>query len=157
MSVHVTVHNTMEGFLDAMSARCTDLRPALRRCGLALQRSFMEQFRVSGVPPWKPLSLATIMGRRRGRSKRRDVEPRPLIDTGLLRRSYTSRAGYANIWREGPDWLTIGSNVEYAGKHQHGVEKTPNNPGIPARPLRILLSDVLRFREIITDWVRRGR
>lgn len=157
--VHIRVSDTVSGVLDAMSKRCADLRPALRRCGLAVQRSFLQQFAEGGCPRWAPLSLGTILSRRRGRNKRRRYlyyDPCPLIDTGTLRRSYTSRAGPSSIWREGPYWLTIGSHLDYAGLHQYGQKRTSDQPGVPARPLRILLQDIGACQYILRRWVERG-
>jgi phage virion morphogenesis protein len=76
-----------------------------------MYQSVMKNFQEEGTDKqkWKPLSIATIMGRRKGRGGGR---VKILQDTGYLRTSIVPRV-------EG-DYAIVGTNVHYARIHQFG-------------------------------------
>lgn len=78
-----------------------------------------------GGTRWAPLSARTLAGRRKaGRGAK------ILRDTGRLSMSFVS-GGSNNIFRVGPQSVTVGTNVEYAEAH----EKGDPSEGIPRRKM----------------------
>jgi phage gpG-like protein len=114
--VSVTILDNASPMVRRMAASMHDFREPLATMALILDRSFKRQFKVSGKPPWKPLSAKTIFFRRRWSKK-------PLIDTGRLMKSYTARStdGIYNLQSK---QLIIGSNLDYAELHQFGGTTT---------------------------------
>lgn len=112
-----------EDWLTRVGDRASDLTPILAVVGQDLLSLVDDSFSASRSPdgtPWEPLSPSTI-ARRRGRSSK------PLIDTGRLRRSITSRVEVRA--------LEIGSNVAYAPTHQLGSRHVPARPFLPFVPV----------------------
>jgi len=92
--------------LQALQSRLGDTTPAMREVGEIVRESVMRNFRQGRAPdgtPWKP-SLRAIM--QRGQT---------LVDTGRLRNSINVQAG--------KDYVTVGTNVEYAKTHQFGARR----------------------------------
>jgi phage gpG-like protein len=112
-AVEIQVIDRASPLLMMAMAKIKDFRKPLTLCGMYEKRSFAMQFEVDGKPPWKPLSPVTI-------ARRRNKSSKPLQDTGRLKRSYVSRGG-DSIWQLTPNFLRIGSNVNYAGIHQFGA------------------------------------
>ena len=67
---------------------------------------------------WQDISDLTIITRK----KNKKID-QPLVDTGALRRSFSSEVGQ--------DYLTIGSDNETAEEHQYGFENIPRRMMIP--------------------------
>ena len=86
-------------------------RSLLPQIAILMYKSVMENFRQEGTDKgkWKPLTISTIMARRKGR-KARGVKI--LQDTGLLRSSI-----FAEVRG---DEAVVGTNLHYARIHQFG-------------------------------------
>jgi phage gpG-like protein len=81
-----------------------------------------EGFRRSTAPggvPWRPLARA------RKRNARRGDRGKPLLDTGRLRASVTTRP------RIEGDSFSITANPVYAATHQYGFGAIPARPFLP--------------------------
>lgn len=92
----------------AMAAEATDL--------------VAEGFRASSAPsgePWKPLARA------RARNRRKGDRGEPLVDTGRLRASVTTRP------RVSEDGFVITADPVYAATHQYGRGAIPARPFLP--------------------------
>lgn len=92
----------------AMAAEATDL--------------VADGFRVSSAPdgsPWRPLARARVRNRRKG------DRGKPLVDTGRLRASVTTRP---RVTAEG---FTITADPIYAATHQYGRGAIPARPFLP--------------------------
>jgi phage gpG-like protein len=159
----VTVLDGATPWLAAAAAAMPDFRRPLTNCGQHLQKSFVRQFQVEGVPHWQPLATSTLMRRRGVKKAVRSKHPakgalaRILQDTGRLRSSYISRTALGSIYALQPTRLTIGSNLVYSRIHQHGGWAGRNLATfIPARPLAILDEDVKQFRKIFEWHARRA-
>lgn len=102
-------------------------REALDIAGEVVLDESYDAFEKSQDPetrhPWLPLKPATIARRRGGR-----FGVKPLLDTGVLRRSL-QRGGPRSIWRyRGAESLTVGTSDPRGVWHQEGTKR-----GIPAR------------------------
>ena len=54
-----------------------------------------------------------------------------LVDTGRMFESLTTPNGTQDtIWITGPNWLTFGTEVEYAHFHQTGTKRMPARPHV---------------------------
>lgn len=81
-----------------------------------------EGFRTSTAPngvPWRPLAQA------RARNRRRGDRGKPLVDTGRLRASVTTRP------RIDSTGFTITADPIYAATHQYGRGAIPARPFLP--------------------------
>ncbi len=81
-----------------------------------------EGFRASSAPsgePWKPLARA------RARNRRKGDRGKPLVDTGRLRASVTTRP------RVSEDGFVITADPVYAATHQYGRGAIPARPFLP--------------------------
>ena len=114
-----------------------DMSPFWRTAGDRIKRKSMECFRKEQDPegrPWKPWSPAyralVLSGQMRPKGKKKHLSHKILQDTGELRRSINTR-----VFR---DRVIIGSNLEYADKHQLGL-------GVPARPFIGVTRDDMTF------------
>jgi len=106
--------------LEEMAARMASPEPALLVIGSDVVEIIDSAFARSRAPsgvPWEPLKGPRRHGRDVG-------TPKPLIDTGRLRRSVT----YSVVGQT----LSVGTNVEYAGAHQFGTTRIPARPYMPA-------------------------
>ena len=111
--------------IKAMAAEATDL--------------VAEGFRVSVSPSgarWRPLAQA------RARNRRKGDRGKPLVDTGRLRASVTTRP------RVGEDGFAITADPIYAATHQYG------RGAIPARPFLPLPDLPAAWRERLADAAR---
>jgi phage virion morphogenesis protein len=145
----------------AVANRMRDMTPVLRAIGARLRSATVQRFTDARDPDgaaWRGLSDATKGMRRRGRGT---GDPRPLLDTGRLRRSITFRAT-SNV-------LAFGTNVVYAAAQQFG---NPDNrlfggklaPVPPRRYLplsavgRQLAPEALRdaLPLIVREWIDSG-
>lgn len=97
--------------LNELSNRVDDMRPVLSAIGEHIASEVDLTFRDAADPYGNKWN---ILKHRSGK---------PLNDTGRLRSSITSRAT--------SDRVEIGTNVEYAGTHQHGAKKGSYGKGIP--------------------------
>lgn len=141
--VSIGVLDNASPILRRLAGSMKDFRKPLGTMGLVLQRSFSRQFTLSGNPRWVPLSGKTI-------ARRRKKSTKPLLDTGRLRRSYITRSG-DGVYNLSNKALTIGSNLNYAAKHQYGVDL--ETVKIPARPLNVLLEDVANMKIVMERWL----
>lgn len=95
---------------NALRRASGDLTPAMRDIGEALLNSTRERFNSQTDPdgqPWAPLSEATLARKTRNKDK-------ILTRDGDLRRELS--------YREGPDFVEIGSPRVYASTMQFGAE-----------------------------------
>lgn len=170
------INSRIEGLEQAQQAlaRLRDagakLRPLMQVIAQDLESSTRLRFQDGRDPsgkPWLPLSAATRFSRARkaagGRvytaSRRRTTAAftraylgnmQPLLDTGRLRNSITSRYG--------GDYAEVGTNVVYAPIHQFGG-KAGRGVNIPARPFIGMSADdralvVERLRQHILGGAR---
>lgn len=112
--VQITVLDGASPMIKRLASSLHDFSPVLGTMGLILDRSFKRQFQSSGKPKWKPLAPITVFYRRNHSDK-------PLLDTGRLMRSYTTRTA-DGIYNLSSKQLVIGSNLSYAAVHQFGGE-----------------------------------
>jgi phage gpG-like protein len=95
-----------------------------------------EGFRTSTAPsgaPWRPLARA------RARNRRRGDRGKPLLDTGRLRASVTTRP------RIDTNGFTVSADPIYAATHQYG------RGAIPARPFLPIPTLPARWRRAFND------
>jgi len=88
-----------------------DLSPAMRAIGEHMVNTTRERFRDEKAPdgtPWAPLSEVTLKRKKRN------------VDKILTERGYLSGT---IAYREGPDFVEIGSSRIYASTHQFGAAK----------------------------------
>tara|TARA_Y100000310_G_scaffold171492_2_gene171695 strand:+ start:8505 stop:8951 length:447 start_codon:yes stop_codon:yes gene_type:complete len=79
-----------------------------------------------GGSKWKPLSARTLAGRKKsGRGAK------ILRDTGRLSMSFVS-GGSSNIFRIGPQSVTVGTEVDYAEQHEKGID-VPKRKMLPTK------------------------
>lgn len=124
--------------LTTFGVAISDLSPAFEQIGHDLQDDFMANFVQQGglfgmtsrsylgadAGPWKPLAASTIQER-----IRLGFGPEPILwRTGALMESLTDRDADGAIFDVGPDHLTVGSDLFYAGFHQEGTSKMPARP-----------------------------
>ncbi len=105
--------------LRAMEQRMANMSPILRVIGADLVELIDSNFDKSTAPDgtlWAPLKAPR-------RHQRDTGPPKPLIDTGRLRRSITYQAGRRHV--------DVGTNVVYAGTHQWGTVHVPARPFVP--------------------------
>lgn len=107
--------------------RGLDHQKMLKMVGLEQMQWIDKNFEDQGTEgAWKQLSDATKMARRKGKKKRLGVKI--LMDTGTLRKSFTSPRG---ILKRGYNFITIGTRLEYAATHEYGN----TSRGIPQRKI----------------------
>lgn len=97
--------------LEKLSINSEKTLPLMRYIAGDMQTKVDFRFRLSKNPngeTWAPLSLVTISRRRKGSNK-------PLVDTGELRASITSRVT--------PTIAVVGTNKEYAAYQNFAVKK----------------------------------
>lgn len=127
MEVYVRTFDLEKWFkrLEDKKEDVKDMSAFWQIAGDRIKRKSMECFRKEQDPegrPWKPWSPAyralVLSGQMRPKGKKKHLSHKILQDTGELRRSINTR-----VFR---DRVIIGSNLEYADKHQLGI-------GVPAR------------------------
>lgn len=100
------------------------LEKPLAQAGVYMHGSINRNFKAQGRPTsWKGLSKRTLAQRRRGRGV---GTAQILQDTGILRASVSSRTARGSVWQLKHDSIKVGTNVAYAGTHQHGRKAIPN-------------------------------
>lgn len=107
--------NRIGRLMDAMA----DPSPAMRMIAEEIRGEVDLAFRESRTPSgeaWTPLLQETV-------AKRRGTTAQPLRDTGRLATSVMTAHGL--------DHATVGTNVDYAGFHQHGTRHIPARPFMP--------------------------
>lgn len=124
----IEVHADMEGMqrlaaqMRAIRGRVRNLDPALRPRAELLRTVIDDSFRDEEGPngePWDGLAESTI-------ERRRQSSPKPLVDTGQLRRSIEVRAERGAIV-----FGVAGAAAEYAPAHQFGTDDIPARPFLP--------------------------
>lgn len=112
---------------DAKAITDTGLVPVLlQRARVLMQKDVRENFQASKDPdgqPWKPLKFPRVRG-----------GDKPLLDTGLLRASVTTKAE-GNIEQYTATSVTIGTNRPGANLHQKGGTVLPVKAKALAIPL----------------------
>lgn len=106
-----------------------DTRPLLERLKLALFADIWENFDKSHSPDgtaWPP--LAYQRPRNKGAGK-------PLLDTGVLRASITTKGESGHYEEFGPDWFEIGTNLEYAELQNEGGVIRPKQAKMLSLPI----------------------
>lgn len=140
MKVSVTTvgDSSVRDAFHALRAAGADLRPAMREIAGLMEASTRLRFRDGKSPegaPWRPLAPGTRKKRAaRSRSKGTAAvaaalagNMQPLLDTGRLRNSITSRHDATQA--------VIGTNVVYAPIHQFGGQAgRGRRTNVPARP-----------------------
>lgn len=129
-----------------MVARVKSLRPAMEAGALDIKKLVDDAFYKSIDPntgaSWQPLAESTIKRRRQGSSK-------PLVDTGRLRGSISTKAFDKSI--------VYGTNVVYAGPHQKGTRKIPQRRFLPtdfsAGPAALTAQKIVRR---ILNYITKG-
>lgn len=102
--------------------RAADLSPVTKPAAERLRSIITLSFTQSKSPlgeAWRPLAASTIERRRKGSGK-------PLIDTGLLRKSIATRGE-----KQGVVFGVSGSAGEYAPFHQFGTRQIPRRAFLP--------------------------
>ena len=140
-----------------------DASPALRMIGTyytgQIDRTFIKEGERDGHPRWKALSARTIAirlskARKQGKGTKRAAEKSGrsgkvmiLQDTGLMRRSFIP-GGIDNTFRVGKDFVTVGTSVPYAKKHQTGDD-------VPKREIIFFTEkDKKMFPKILLDFYK---
>lgn len=151
--------------------RGKDLRPALKQSGVAMMRSFADNFLEDGRPEkWKPLAENTI-------AQRRKKSRRVLQDTRRLMMSTISRVAEGNVYKLRKYELEMGTNLKIGPWHQFGTKpytidpksapqlvipipgapifaKRVNHPGIEPRPfVMIQREDEKTISDIFSDFL----
>ena len=144
----VTVDDTqVKAMLSRLSQRVSNLTPVMREIWQELKSDSLANFKGQHAPdgtPWKPLSIATRMGRAarlsggkgirtkkgaiRKSAQRVITSAKALLDTGVLRASI-------NVLETTRTSVTVGSRIKYAAIHQFGGKAGRGRKvTIPARP-----------------------
>lgn len=156
----------LESLLTSM-AGSLDLRKGGlgRRIADVMRADALRQFQAGGVPGWAPLSPRTIEAKRRmgyPRLNRRGIAPRALIQrgnfgpenvlmrTGALLTSWTRLDDPHHVEEVTKDSVSTGSDLVYAGTHQHGGQGWQGAP-IPARPIVVTDQAMAKIAEIVED------
>ena len=125
-------------YMRLMANNADKLRPFFNKATMIMLRSFDQNFREQGRPKhWKRLSPNTIAGRRGGSS-------RILQDTGRLKMSTVAKSGPGNLYRQGKDYLKMGSRLKIAPFHQYGTRPYDIVPK-SAKALRFMTAQGIRF------------
>lgn len=102
--------------------RAADLTPVTKPAAERLRGIITLSFSQSKGPngeAWRPLAPSTVERRRKGSSK-------PLIDTGLLRKSIAVKGE-----KQAVTFGVSGSANQYAPFHQFGTKRIPRRPFLP--------------------------
>ncbi|MBF0531034.1 MAG: phage virion morphogenesis protein [Deltaproteobacteria bacterium] len=123
-TIIVETRGDIAPLLSELRQRLADMRPVLTDIGWIVQRSVIRNFQSQGRPtPWAPLKESRI----KRRVKKGGGATPILRDTGHLIRSIIPRV-------TGPDQVTVGTNMIYAGTMQYGAKKGAfGRVTIPAR------------------------
>lgn len=108
--------------LEAAAKRAADLTPITKPAAERLRGIITLAFSQSKSPlgeAWRPLAPSTIARRRKGSAK-------PLIDTGLLRKSVSVRGE-----KQAVAFGVTGAAASYAAYHQFGGTKIPRRAFLP--------------------------
>lgn len=108
--------------IDDAVKRAMDLSPVTKPAAERLRGIITLSFSQSRSPlgeAWRPLAPSTVARRRKGSAK-------PLIDTGLLRKSVSVRGE-----KQAVAFGVSGSAAEYAPYHQFGGSKIPRRAFLP--------------------------
>lgn len=108
--------------LESAAKRAADLTPITKPAAERLRGIITLAFSQSKSPlgeAWRPLAPSTIARRRKGSAK-------PLIDTGLLRKSVSVRGE-----KQAVAFGVTGSAATYAPYHQLGGSKIPRRAFLP--------------------------
>lgn len=139
-----------------LSAAAVDIEPIWPSVGLYLSRQVSRQFRTDGAylsrRKWKRLDPSTIADKRR----QGFPAPRPLVRTGALRRSFTSRPMDIEIYNGNS--ARFGSAKKTALWQQKGTMRGGKRH-IPPRPILVATRKVRAdVKDIIhKDLMRKGR
>lgn len=109
----------------------------LMAIGLRQLKWINDNFKSEGklAGGWHPLSPNTVAARRKGSS-------RILQDTGRLRQSFTSKLeGSSSVW--------VGTNVEYAGVHEHGGKSWYDIRPVRRKALAFMTVDGMAFAKFV--------
>ena len=125
-------------YMRLMEKNASQLGPFFNKASMIMFRSFAQNFKEQGRPRhWTRLSPNTIAGRRKGSDK-------ILQDTGRLRMSTIARGTPGNLYRQGKNYLKMGSRLSIAPHHQYGTRPydiVPRN----AKALRFMTAQGIRY------------
>lgn len=103
-----------------IGGRGLDARPAFELIADDLLASETRRFNSRGFGTWQPLAPSTIEQKARQR-----LDPRILHATGALRDSLTRRhAPHQELLIE-PQFMVLGTTLDYARFHQQGTRRMP--------------------------------
>jgi phage gpG-like protein len=125
-----------------------------------LRRDVLRQVAMRGDPPWAPLSASTIEYKQSPRREKTILfqnlleslpiggspllsPDQPLVYTGALLQSWIDKMDDDHIEGQEGDEFYIGTEIEYAAKHQYGYKK------IPARPFRVTEDAIREVIELL--------
>lgn len=120
MTVSITIQADIKRMVRIQSGvinRISNSGRAMDRVATVMVGDILQHFPRQQGPRglWKPLSPATVKGRRKG--GRVGGTPKALLDTGRLRNSILPRSTR--------DSASVGTNVSYAAAHQEGTKNIP--------------------------------
>ena len=111
---------------DLRSAGNGPIRKALKQWGARYRSFAQERFDQysKGGGDWPPLSLFTILGRRKGPRKRKKETKKPIVKHAILRDTGTLFAALAPTFSNKPgaveEQIPFGIRVGYGGPIRHG-------------------------------------
>jgi len=97
----------VEKYFNTVHNKGVSLTPLLEQLGSIIQDAIGDNFAEEGRPSWQPLKASTI----KERNKLGYTGP-ILQRTGKLKRSITRKVG--------PNYVVVGTNLEYAAIHNFG-------------------------------------
>lgn len=149
ISITVTGEEKVARRIMRVGDRGYDMRPVLELISDDWDRIADDQFETEGRRGgrrWHGLSDARIK-----QKAAKNLDPRILHATLVLRRSMTKRGAKGSIRRIGPHDLLRGTSIFYAQYHHEGTAR------LPIRPIYVFKhSDRAAWHDVMTDFVISG-
>jgi hypothetical protein len=125
-----------------MGGRSIDARPAFTLIADDLMASEKRRFNSRGFSTWAPLAESTIASK-----ARRGLDPRVLHATTRLRDSLTRKHDPHQVLIIEPQFLVLGTNLDYAGYLQTGTRRMPARKplGFPVGQRRKAIKRIQKF------------
>lgn len=147
MQIELSVHGDVQVSRQILRVgdRAIDAEPAFETIAETLMQIEGRQFASEGAYAsggWAQLAESTLEQKQ---------GPRILDETGVLRRSLTERGAEHQILITAAEFMTFGTDLDYAGFHQRGTSRMPQR-----RPVELRETDRRHAVRQLQSWVLTG-